>query len=279
MEILRELETEPRGVYTGAIGHVRPDGDARFNVAIRTAVVDQRAGRVHFGVGSGIVWDSDADAEYEECLLKGSVLNRPPIRFELLETMRWAPDDGFLLLERHLDRLSASAEYFDFAFGHDRVVTALRDAVATATAPLRVRLLLSKDGAVHVAHQPLVTMPLPLTIRLALEPIDMNDIFFFHKTTRRLAYEGARIPGCDDTVLWNRNGYVTEATMANVIVDLGGKLFTPPVECGLLAGTFRAELLANGSVSERIVTVDEFRAARRWWLVNSVHRQREAVLR
>ncbi len=96
MEIVRELEGHPRGVYTGAIGHVRPDGSARFTVAIRTAVVDRVGGRVEFGVGSGIVWDSVAGDEYDECLLKGSVLGRRPRPFELLETMRWTPAEGVL---------------------------------------------------------------------------------------------------------------------------------------------------------------------------------------
>ena len=103
MEIIRDIEQEPRGVYTGAIGYLKPDGGAQFNVAIRTAVVDERRGVVEFGVGSGVVWDSDPDREYDECLLKGSVLGRRPEPFDLLETIRWTPGEGFFLLERHLD--------------------------------------------------------------------------------------------------------------------------------------------------------------------------------
>jgi para-aminobenzoate synthetase/4-amino-4-deoxychorismate lyase len=116
MAILSELESAPRGVYTGAIGHIPPDGNASFNVAIRTAVVNIAGGRVEFGVGSGIVWDSDAGAEYEECLLKGSVIGQAPVRFELLETLRWTPEEGYFLRDRHVDRLRESADYFDFAF-------------------------------------------------------------------------------------------------------------------------------------------------------------------
>src|SRR5262249_31329224 len=129
MAILSELESEPRGVYTGAVGHVPPDGNASFNVAIRTAVVDLEGERVEFGVGSGIVWDSDAGAEYEECQLKGAVISQSPVRFDLLETMRWTPEDGYFLLARHLARLREAAGYFDFAFAVDVIRAALDDAV------------------------------------------------------------------------------------------------------------------------------------------------------
>ncbi len=143
MEILTELEGEPRGVYTGAIGRVSPDGNARFNVAIRTAVVNLAQERVDFGVGSGIVWDSDRAAEYDECLLKGSVLGRRPVTFELLETTRWRPGEGFLLLDRHLDRLRDSAEYFGFSCSLDAVRAAMQAAVAAA----RGRKRAAREGA------------------------------------------------------------------------------------------------------------------------------------
>ena len=110
MELLASLEDGPRGVYTGAVGHIPPDGLARFNVAIRTAVVDRRRQSLTFGIGSGIVWDSSAEGEYAECLLKASVLGTRPPRFELLETLLWTPGEGYILLDRHMQRLQASAE-------------------------------------------------------------------------------------------------------------------------------------------------------------------------
>jgi para-aminobenzoate synthetase/4-amino-4-deoxychorismate lyase len=278
MEILSELEGEPRGVYTGAIGHVSPDGTARFSVAIRTALVDHRAGRVGFGVGSGIVWDSEPAAEYEECLLKGSVLGRPPVAFDLLETLRWTPEEGFYLLDRHVRRLADSAEYFGFPCRLDAALHALHGAVAGGNAPLRLRLLLARTGAVRVETEPLVASLGPLEVALAVEPIDSSDRYLFHKTTYRDVYDRARIPGYDDVVLWNGRGEITEATTANIVVQVDGELVTPPVACGLLPGTCRAELLDRGEIRESIVTVDQLRAASRCWLTNAVHGRREARL-
>jgi para-aminobenzoate synthetase/4-amino-4-deoxychorismate lyase len=279
MEILSALEGQPRGVYTGAIGVVAPGGDTRFSVAIRTAVVDHGAGQVRFGIGSGIVWDSDPADEYEECLLKGSVLGQRPVAFELLETMRWTPGEGFRLLDRHLLRLSESIDYFDFAPPKEDIRAALARSVATCHEVRRVRLLLSKDGDVHVEHTPLQARTTPLSVCLAEQAIDASDPFFFHKTTNRGAHERARRPGFDDVVLWNRNGEVTEATVANIVVDLDGVLTTPPVRCGLLPGTFRAELLASGALHEAIVTVEALRHASRSWLINSVHGWLQANLK
>ena len=280
MEILQGLETEPRGVYTGAIGYVPPDGNARFSVAIRTAVVDDRARTVEFGIGSGIVWDSDADAEYAECLLKGAVLGRKPEPFDLLETLRWSPREGYFLLERHLARLRESAEYFEFAWTPDLVTAALDEATSGAHHPLRVRLLVSRDGTARAERVPFVAAAEPVRIALAQEPVDSGDVRLFHKTTNRAVYERARVsmPGYDEVVLWNQAGEVTEATTANVVAEIDGRRVTPPVTCGLLAGTFRAELLARGEVAEAVVTCEQLRTASRIWLVNSVQERRPAVL-
>jgi para-aminobenzoate synthetase/4-amino-4-deoxychorismate lyase len=116
LEIIRELEAQPRGVYTGAVGYLRPDGNGHFNVAIRTAIVDAARGHAEFGVGSGIIWDSEPASEYEECLLKGAVLGAPQPEFELLETTVWTASGGFLHLGRHLSRMRDSAEYFGFDY-------------------------------------------------------------------------------------------------------------------------------------------------------------------
>lgn len=280
MEILAALEQEPRGIYTGAIGHVPPSGNARFNVAIRTAVVDQAASTVRFGVGSGIVWDSEADAEYDECLLKAAVLGRKPApAFELLETLKWQPESGFLLRERHLSRMEASAGYFGIQWTMADAACALDGAVADAVGPLRVRLLLTQNGAFRVEATPLSVSAEPARVRLALAPIASNTVWVYHKTTNREVYESAKAGGgdADDVLLWNERGEVTESTVANVVIEIDGERVTPPVSCGLLAGTFRAELLAMGQVKERVVTTDELRG-RQLWLVNSVREWRRAEL-
>jgi para-aminobenzoate synthetase/4-amino-4-deoxychorismate lyase len=280
MQILADLEPGPRGVYTGAIGHVRPDGNASFNVAIRTAIVDRRRSRVELGVGSGIVWDSDARSEYDECLLKGSILGCRPPSFDLLETLRWEPGTGFHLLDRHLARLRESAEYFARPCDLPAIRRALAAAVENEAAPRRVRLLVALDGTPRVEQAPLIARPGPLVVCLASKPVDDQDVFLFHKTTRRRVYDDCRAeaPGCDDVVLWNARGEVTESTTANLVVEIDGARFTPPVASGLLAGTCRAELLAEGAITEHPITLADLRAAGKWWLVNSVQGWRPARL-
>lgn len=280
MEIVRALEQGPRGVYTGAVGHVAPDGTARFNVAIRTAVVDRAAGRVSFGIGSGIVWDSDADAEYDECLLKGSILGQRPVRFDLLETILWTPASGFVLLDRHLARLAASAGYFGRTVSPEAVREALQRAVSNAGRAQRVRLLVEPGGQVRVETRDHVPVPGPVRLRLAAAPVDSRSVWLHHKTTHRSVYDEARASAgeCDDVVLWNERGEVCETTIANLVVEVGGERLTPPVSAGLLAGTCRAELLDSGDVREAPVSVDVFRAASRLWVINSVQGERPAVL-
>ncbi len=280
MELLAGLESTSRGIYTGAIGHVPPDGLARFNVAIRTAVVDRASGTLSFGIGSGIVWDSQVDAEYDECLAKASILGHRPAVFDLLETFRWSPGEGYFLHDRHMDRLRASAEYFDVPVDDARIESALDAAVAGATLAMRVRLLVASDGVPRAEAQPHVPTDRILKVSLASEPVDASDIFLFHKTTNRGVYERARAsaPDVDDVLLWNGAGQITEATTANVIVEVDGHRVTPPIDCGLLPGTCRASMLAAGEISERVVTVEELRRATRIWIVNAVHGAREATL-
>ena len=278
MAIIEELEGEPRGMYTGAIGFIAPDGAAQFNVAIRTAVVDREAGALEFGVGSAVLWDSDPDREYDECLLKGSILAGPPEPFSLLETLRWTPADGFFLLQRHLDRLMESAGYFGFPCSREAVCAALEREIDGADRPLRVRLLVASDGAVCVEHVALEPDERVVRVGLARTPVDPSDPFLFHKTTNRRTYDVARLPGLDDTLLWTPDGDLTESTIANLVVEVDGRRVTPPVACGLLPGTFRAELLAAGEIVEGRVRVEDLRRASQVWLVNSVQGWRRAVL-
>jgi branched-subunit amino acid aminotransferase/4-amino-4-deoxychorismate lyase len=190
--------------------------------------------------------------------------------FELLETMRWTPHDGWFLLDRHLARADASARHFQIAFPVRAVRAALDSAVRAADGPLRVRLLVGGDGTVRVETAPLAPAGGVMRVRLAKAPIDPADVFLFHKTTNRIVYDRARLPGCDDVVLWNPAREITETTIANLVVDVDRRRVTPPVACGLLPGTMRAELLAKGEVTEERVTVEQLRRAAQFWLVNSV---------
>ncbi|MCU0303470.1 MAG: aminodeoxychorismate synthase component I [Thermoanaerobaculales bacterium] len=276
MQLIRELEGGPRGLYTGAIGVLGPGRRARLAVAIRTAVVDRAAGTVEYGVGSGIVWDSVAADEHRECLLKGEVATRPQPGFELLETMLLEVDGSVRLLDRHLDRLAGAAEYFGRPFDRGRILEALRG----LQGPLRIRLLLAADGSLRVERFEIETSTVSRTVRLGLagEPVDDRDPFLHFKTTRRETYDRARSsrPGCDDVLLWNRRGEVTESTVANLVARIDGRLVTPPVSCGLLAGTLRGELLDRGEIAERLIRVDEIAAAERLFLVSSVRGWRSA---
>lgn len=278
MELLAGLERSPRGIYTGAIGHIPPDGLARFSVAIRTAVVNKGQGTVSFGVGSGIVWDSDADAEYDECLLKGAVLGKRAVPFELLETLLWTPATGYWLLERHLERLIDSADYFGVPVRSSDLRNVLEAEVAGCTDGRRVRLLVDRAGTPRTESRPHVPWPEPVPLALAAEAVDRTDVFLHHKTTFRTAYDRARElrPGVHDVLLWNRAGELTESTLANVVIELDGRRVTPPVSSGLLAGTFRGELVEAGTVVEAVVTRADLARATGIWLINSVQGWRRA---
>ena len=185
-----------------------------------------------------------------------------------------------MLLDRHLQRLRASAEYFSRTLSLTDVQDALAAAVAAATEPMRVRLLVDEAGQVTTEARLHVPSAVPLRVALAPEPIDSTDVFLFHKTTNRGVYDRARnaVEGVDEVLLWNMAGELTEATTANVVVEVDGVRVTPPVDCGLLPGTCRAGMLEAGEVVEQRVGVASLRAATKLWLVNSVHGVREAVL-
>lgn len=279
-EILAELEESPRGVYTGAIGYVSP-GEAVFSVAIRSLVVDRDGGRAELGVGSGITIDSDPAAEYAECLAKAAFVRAEPREFDLLETIRWESGAGFRLLEEHLARLMASAEHFGFPADGAELRRALADAVTGREGVWRLRLLLGSDGAVRTEPHPLPPNgAAPLRVRVAGEPVSSRDPLLFHKTTLREPYERrlAAAPGCDEVILRNERGEVTEATTANLVVVLDGERWTPPLDCGLLPGIERGELLRRGEVMERVLRPEDLRRAEGIYLVNSVRAERLARL-
>lgn len=263
MEIIRELEAVDRGVYTGAIGFIGPDDSAIFNVPIRTVVLE--GGHGEMGIGSGIVFDSEGEAEWRECQLKGRFLEAPVADFQLLETILWRPIQGFWLLELHMERLRNSAGYWGFSYQSERVMRRLEEVVQAggASGCLRVRLLLGKDGQVTVATTtcaaPLLSFhvsedgdaALPL-VRIAKVATAQDDPFLYHKTTRRQLYDAERkqaeADGCFEVFFVNRRGEMTEGSFTNLFVLRGGELHTPPVSCGLLDGVLRRALL-DGKLS------------------------------
>ena len=305
MQIIASLETAPRRVYTGCIGFMAPDRRAQFNVAIRTVIVDKAAGRAEYGVGGGIVWDSDSSDEYEECLVKARLLTERWPDFSLLETLLWMPGNsslatavdseqrqandaaclaGYFLLAYHLRRLEDSAAYFDIPLDLERV----RAELAALTAPLpgcphRVRLLVTQAGEVSGQAMALdgAAMPHPVRLRLAQAPVASANPFLYHKTTHRQVYETARAAAgqdCDDVLLWNEREEVTEASVFNIVARIDGQLVTPPVQCGLLPGTFRAWLLDQQEIQEKTITLKDLRRCQELYVINSVRKWRKALL-
>jgi para-aminobenzoate synthetase/4-amino-4-deoxychorismate lyase len=285
MQIIGELEDSPRGVYCGAVGYLAPEGSghpgARFNVAIRTVTVDTASGTAEYGVGGGITWDSDAEAEYEEAVSKARVLTARRPGFELLETMRHDPGEGVRHLDLHLRRLSASADYFGFRYDETDVREAVEKAVASAPpAPCRVRLALSRDGTARVVCTPLASEPDVVRVALDDVPQDPRDVFLFHKTSSRQPYEEARSrhPDADDVLLVNDRGEVTESTIANLAVRRDGRWVTPPLEAGLLPGIGREVALGEGTLSEASVAIDDVRSSEELALISDTRGWRRAVL-
>jgi para-aminobenzoate synthetase/4-amino-4-deoxychorismate lyase len=286
MKIISSLESAPRNVYTGCIGFMGPNGRAQFNVAIRTALIDKENQRLEYRVGSGIVWDSVAEKEYEECLLKAKVIQQPQFSsdFSLLETCLWTTDGGFFLLDYHLRRLCESATYFDINFDPNDLIMSLNNLARDFDhVNRRIRILLDRHGEHVTSIKKLVAdgSVQPRKVALARKAINSNDVFLYHKTTRRDLYEqaAADFPDHDDVLLWNENGEVTESTIANLVIRRQQKLVTPPISCGLLAGTFRQHLLDTGQLEEGIVTVDEIKHCPEIYLVNSVRKWERVSLR
>jgi para-aminobenzoate synthetase/4-amino-4-deoxychorismate lyase len=281
MSLIAELETAPRGIYTGALGFVAPGRRAQLNVAIRTARVDKRAGTAEYGTGGGIVWDSTAESELEEARVKARILTRRRPVFSLLETLLWQPEEGCFLLDGHLDRLAESAAFFAFPLDRDDLRRRLMESVrGLPPVPHRIRLVVPKGGIPELTIAPLIPLPTPYRVALAVEPIDASDPFLFHKTTRRNVYEAARKQAgtaCDDVLLWNRRGEITESTLANVMVERDGIWYTPPVSCGLLGGVYRARLLEQGLLREGLIRREELVAGSKIRLINSVRKEWDIV--
>ena len=279
MEIIRELELQSRGIYTGTIGLLQPGGDCVFNVAIRTVVVDAESGEATFGVGGGITIDSTAEGEYDECLVKAKFLNTPPQSFDLFESIL-LENGQYFLIERHLNRLRNSAEFFGFQFSEPAAISALE--VLKTDHPdgrSKVKLTLKKDGSLVTDVSAIEPTKL-WRVGLANSPVDSNDRLLFHKTTHREFYakQVESRTDCDDLLFFNEREELTESSVANVVLKLEGKLVTPPVTAGLLAGTFREQLIVDGEIEERTIYRYELRQATELFLINSVRKWIKAEL-
>jgi para-aminobenzoate synthetase/4-amino-4-deoxychorismate lyase len=198
--------------------------------------------------------------------------------------MLWTPEESFFLLDYHLRRLSESAEYFGYPVDTELIRRKLQMHAANFSKDaMRVRLLVDPEGALCIQSDPLQkeTGARLLQLRMAGDPVHSSDIFLYHKTTHRKVYEEARqaFPDCDDVVLWNERGEVTESCVANIVVRIENDYFTPPVDSGLLAGSYRAWLLDTGRIHERILRVTDLKHCSNIYLINSVRKWQEASLK
>jgi para-aminobenzoate synthetase/4-amino-4-deoxychorismate lyase len=283
MEIIHELEKRPRELYTGSIGHLRPGGDFSFNVAIRTLELQENGIGV-LGIGSGIVADSNPDDEYAECLAKARFLTDLPVDFQLLETMAAYPNStaAIPLLPLHLERLRKSTRYFGFRFPEKAIRSCLEEITNDSqrwSVGRRIRLQAWKSGEIYVMHEPLPASLSPRSWKIAFasERVDSHDIFLRHKTTVREIYDRAlqltkKITNLFDLVFLNEKQEVTEGARSNLFAVIDGIWITPPVDCGLLAGVQREQILRDHrrTVVERALYADDLRRADQLYMSNAV---------
>jgi len=273
MEIIGDLETSARGVYCGAIGAFSPDGSARFNVAIRTATIEGRQGEL--GIGGAVVYDSQADDEYDECLLKARYFESVREPISLIETLGYAPQGGFTRLSLHLDRMTRSAQALGIPFDGAAAMRALEENVAAHNGPRRMRLVLEETGDLLCTSAPLPPSPARWTNAISPFRVGSSDALARHKTSWRGALDGeqarlAQSCGADEALFLNEQGRLAEGSRTNVFVSRGGRLFTPPLEDGALDGCLRRELLDAGRCEERRLTPADLDSADAVYLGNSL---------
>jgi len=284
MQILREFESTPRSIGTGCIGLLSPNGDAAFSVAIRTLTLSPH-GEIQMRVGGGIVADSVPAAEFRECQLKTSFLTRRAPAFQLIETMLCVAN-RIALLPLHLDRLSASANYFDFTCDRARIATQIETEIsALPPTPHRIRLLLSADGTISLAAAPHIPddSTHPIRVLFSTEHTSSADPFLRHKTTHRALYESAlaqaRALGYDELLFQNENGELTEGAISNLFVRINGELLTPPLSSGVLPGVLRAHILATDtSARQQSLTLADLSHASAVYLGNALRGLRTAQI-
>lgn len=272
MKIIRAVEQFPRGVYCGAVGWWGPGREAAFCVPIRTVTLERDTRVATYNIGSGITWDSSTELEYEECFSKAAVLSYVRPTFELLETLLF--DGEYFLLEEHLARLAQSADYFSFPCDLHALridLQFLGKKLGAVPHKVRVRVLSTGDTRIEESALPARRR---LRVGLAREAIDSRDVFLYHKTTHRAVYElaCASRPDCDEVMLHNERGELADATIANIVLDIGGRKVTPGIESGVLAGTFRSALLASGEIVAETLKKEDLAKASSIYLINSVRK-------
>jgi len=268
IEIIHELEDGPRGAYCGAIGYMDPGGDACFNVAIRTAIIEDQELRYH--VGSGVVLDSDGKAEYEECLLKAKVLSDIP---SLVETFRWEPGKGIQRRKRHFARLSSSARTLGYPYD-ELALQAEVQKIKGETAQ-KCRLILSENGAIRVEFEDYEPLSEPVLLSLSKHALTAGVQEYRHKVLARDFYDGERtrlqaFTQCNEVIFLNDSDEICEGSFTNIFIESGGKLYTPPLSSGLLPGILRGEYVETGKATEKVLTIEDLKTADAIYVGNSL---------
>lgn len=271
MEIINSLEKENRGVYTGCIGYMNKD-EMCFNVAIRTLCIEGNKGEL--GIGGGIVYDSVNEKEFEEAKLKSHFFIKQQFSFSLIETLKW--EKGYYLLDLHLQRLRESCDYFQISLDlhllKERL--ALLETKFSKDTVYKIRVLVNIWGGISVDVELLDNIIEPVRITISDVITNPKDQFLYHKTTNRYVYDNelkkARAKGFFDIIFTNNRGEITEGAISNIFMKKGEKMYTPPVESGLLNGVLRRSMVETKKVKERTMCLNDLLEADEIFIGNSV---------
>ena len=266
MEIIKNLEPQPRGVYCGTIGILLPNGRRIFNVAIRTIQLHQ--GKAIYGVGGGITWDSTWESEYREVHQKAAVLYRKQARFQLITTGRISQKQ-LLFEDQHLERLTKASRYFAYPFDPEELRQKIEEECQACDShqDSRLRITLSKSGEMKLSRQILTPLsPSFCKAKLCLQEADLNQSFTYFKTTHRPHLS----LGEQEKIYHNKSGELLETSIGNLVLKINGKLYTPPISQGILPGIYRQHLLETGQVEEKVLTVADLNQAETIYGCNAV---------
>lgn len=275
MRIIKEIESEERGIYTGAIGLLKKD-ESIFNVPIRTLVINKKSSAGEVGLGSGVVWDSNPDEEYEEILLKGNFIKSPAPYFEIIETML-VEQGKIIFLSEHLKRMKAAAQHFLFLYDEEKIISRINSRVKKLDHQLnyKIRLLLNKWGKIKLAVSEEVSASKAGNIFISDKTINSQNTFQYFKTTNRKVYNSEfkkySSKGFTDVIFINEKNQITEGAISNIFICKGGMIYTPPIESGILNGIYRKHLLYNNiNIKEEALYKDDLLTADEVFITNAV---------
>ena len=266
MEIIQKTEKAPRGVYCGTIGILLPRGKRIFNVAIRT--LQMQGGQAIYGVGGGITWDSKWESEYQETKQKSAVLYRQEPRFELLTTGRIHQGE-LTFLEQHLTRLREASSYFAYPYDEQKLLKELQEELAHLESNLdyRCRIALQKNGTFHLEITELTDLPASyLQAQLTEQKLDLATPFTYFKTSQRDHLSQSE----REQIFHLPDGTLLETTIGNLVLEIGGQLYTPPAHLPLLDGIYRRHLLETQQVEEKLLTLNDLTDADRIYTCNAL---------